>query len=256
MQKKIGLIGLGNAGSHLARVFRRRHLGLQAVFSRDFDNVSKLGKRMRIFYTNKLEEFPRDLDLYVLAVPDGAIAEVAKELSQYVPDACVVHVSGAQSSAVLAPYFKNYGVFYPLQTLTKGKKVKFRTIPILIEASNEQLESTLIDLGRMISDKVQLINDEERAWLHISAVLVNNFTNHLYALAEKISSDKDLSFDLLRPLILETAQKVQKLNPEMAQTGPAARGDESTIRQHLERLEAYPEIKKVYEVLSDSLMSD
>ena len=250
---KIALIGLGNAGSQLARVLHRKHLGLQAIFSRDAQKVERVGKRMRIFYTNDLAEIPRDLDLYILAVPDGAIGEVAAQLSKWIKGKGVVHVSGSQPSTVLAPYFDKFGVFYPLQTLTKGRKVKFQNIPICIEAQDSVLNQQLLDLGRAISDQVHFIDDEERAWLHVAAVMVNNFTNHLYTLAEKLTQDHDLSFDLLRPLILETAKKVQKLDPKKAQTGPAARGDQETIDKHLRKLEAYPDILKIYKVLSESL---
>jgi len=251
---KIGLIGLGNAGSQLARVLHRKHLGLQAVFSRDAQKAEKTGKRMRIFYTNDLDEFPRDLDLYILAVPDGAIESVAAQLAKWMKDGAVVHVSGSQPSTVLAPYFKKFGVFYPLQTLTKGRKVKFKNIPICIEAQDQELNQQLLDLGRAMSDHVHFIDDDERAWLHVAAVMVNNFTNHLYALAEKLTQDHDLSFDLLRPLILETAEKVQKIDPKKAQTGPAARGDQETIDKHLRKLAPYPDILKVYQVLSESLL--
>jgi len=250
---KIGLVGLGNAGSQLARILHRKHLGLQAIFSRDAEKVEKAGKRMRIFYTNDLEQFPTDLDLYILAVPDGAIEQVAEQLSQRIKGKGVVHVSGAQPSTILAPYFQKFGVFYPLQTLTKGRKVKFKDIPICIEAQNKELNQQLLDLGRAISERVHFISDEERTWLHVTAVMVNNFTNHLYTLAEKITQDQDLPFDLLRPLILETAEKVQKMTPKKAQTGPAARGDQETIDKHLRKLAPYPEILKVYQILSDSL---
>lgn len=251
---KIGLIGLGNAGSQLARVLHRKHLGLQAIFSRDAKKVERAGKRMRIFYTNDLSDFPLDLDLYILAVPDGAIEAVAEQLSKRIKGGGVVHVSGAQPSTILAPYFKKFGVFYPLQTLTKNRKVKFQNIPICIEAQNTELNQQLLDLGRAISDKVHFIDDEKRAWLHVAAVMVNNFTNHLYTLSEKLTQDHDLSFDLLRPLILETAKKVQKLDPKKAQTGPAARGDQETIDKHLRQLANYPDMLEVYKVLSDSLL--
>jgi len=253
---KIGLIGLGNAGSQLARVLHRKHLGLQAVFSRDAQKVEKTGKRMRIFYTNELEEFPQDLDLYILAVPDGVIAEVAEQLSKIIKSGGVVHVSGSQPSTILSPFFQKFGVFYPLQTLTKGRRVKFRNIPICIEAKDKELNQQLLDLGRAISDHVHFIDDAERAWLHVAAVMVNNFTNHLYALAEKLTEDHDLPFDLLRPLILETAEKVQKLDPKQAQTGPAARGDQETIEKHLRKLAPYPDMLKVYQALSDSLQKN
>ncbi len=250
---KIGLIGLGNAGSQLARVLHRKHLGLVAIFSRDYDKVSQTGKRKRIFYTNDLADFPKDLDLYILAVPDDVIGEVAATLSHLVEGGRVVHISGSQPSTVLAPYFERHGVFYPLQTMTKGRRIKFQDVPILITTPDDELRQDLLDLAHKISNHVHIISDEERAWLHIAAVIVNNFTNHLYALAEKITDARDLPFDLLRPLILETAQKVQKLDPQKAQTGPAARGDQETIDRHLQKLENYPDILKVYQVLSDSL---
>ncbi len=251
---RIGLIGLGNAGSHLGRWLYRKHLGLQAVYSRTLVKAESFGKRRNIFYTNRLAELPADLDLYILAVPDQVIPQVARELAGLNPAGSVVHVAGATPSTVLEPYFKRYGVLYPLQTLTLGRRIKADQVPFCIEASDEELKKQLLDLAMAISGRAYLVSDAERAWLHVTAVMVNNFSNHLYTLAAGILDREGLDFDLLRPLILETARKVQKLPPRAAQTGPAARGDQKTIARHREMLAKYPDSLAVYKCITESLV--
>ena len=111
-------------------------------------------------------------------------------------------------------------------------------------------------IAKRISQKVFELNDEQRATAHVTAVMVNNFTNYLFTAADEILEKENLPFDLLRPLILETAHKVQSANPKEMQTGPAARGDEATIERHLQFLEKYPDLKPVYELLTERILKE
>ena len=190
-----------------------------------------------------------ETDLIILAVPDDAIEEVLRTY-QFHSDHILVHTSGAASIDVVR--HERAGVFYPLQTLTWGKPVDFSEVPILIEGSSLSVEGALLDLGRTLSKTVQLTSSETRLKIHLAAVLVSNFTNHLYHRAQKWLTESDLPLDILYPLIDETLRKAKQLGPQKAQTGPAKRGDLKTIDLH-EKLIKDESLKSVYQAISNDI---
>jgi predicted short-subunit dehydrogenase-like oxidoreductase (DUF2520 family) len=156
---------------------------------------------------------------------------------------------------ILSSYTSNYGVFYPLQTFSVERKADFSSIPLCLEASNPDLLAQLYQLAQKITSSIQAISSEERKTLHLAAVFVNNFVNHLYVCGAQLTAQKGLDFDLLKPLILKTAQKVQTMAPLNAQTGPARRNDRQVISNHLLMLNSQPELQKIYSFVSDSIAS-
>jgi len=156
----------------------------------------------------------------------------------------------------LKKYFKQYGVFYPLQSFSKSRQVDFRQIPICIDSNRKANRLLLSNLGHQISNSIQRIDDRERAILHVAAVLVNNFSNHLYAQAAHICESEKIDFDLLKPLIKETVNKIENNPPSKMQTGPAIRNDISTMNSHLAYLEKFPDIRNSYQLLSQLISKD
>ncbi len=245
------LIGAGNVGYHLGKRLYEKGLHMDQVFSRTVEKANILAKIVGAQAITDLADVHSDADLYILAVHDSAIADVAAKLPA--KGKLVVHTSGATPSSVLAPHFERFGIFYPLQTFSVSRMVDFEQIPICVYACQESDLQLLENLAKQISPKVYRIDDAQRATLHVAAVFVNNFTNHLFQVGYDILEKENLPFDLLRPLIRETAEKVQEHLPARMQTGPAIRGDESTIRRHLAYLEKYPEYRSLYELLTGSI---
>jgi len=253
---KIVLIGSGNVGYQLGRRFFEQGLQIVQVFSRKAEKAERLAKAIGCDFTTQLNLVTAEADIYILAVHDSSVGEVAKKLSNILPaDKIVVHTSGATPSTVLAPFFPNCGVFYPLQTLSIDRAADFDTIPICVDAAFAETQEMLLALGQRISKQVQIVTDEERAVLHVAAVFVNNFANHLFQIGARIVEEEGISFDLLRPLILETALKIQNHAPADMQTGPARRCDASTIRRHERYLEKFPAYRELYTVLTQSLIN-
>ena len=247
----IVLIGAGNVGTQLGKRLFARNQRVVQVFSRNIDKAKQLGQAIGAGWVDDLSRIVDDAELYIIAVHDDAIGSVARALVAVIgKNHLVVHTSGATSSEVIEPYFDRFGVFYPLQSFHIDKKPKWSKIPICLFANRESDLLLLKKTASCISTKVFELSDEQRRAAHVAAVMVNNFSNYLFDAAYRILEDEDLSFDLLRPLILETAQKVQSGTPKDMQTGPAARGDVKTINQHLSYLEKYPDIKKLYELLT------
>ena len=254
MIRNVTLIGAGNVAQHLGLALRAAGVDISQVFSR---NIQKSKALAELVSSEAIDEFEvlKPADLVVVAVSDRAIAEVSGLLSRFLPaGTLVVHTSGATPSAFLASHFERYGVFYPLQTFTIGRPVDFEKVPICLHSGTESDLVELESLAHRISRSVHRVDDEQRRWLHLTAVVVNNFPNHLFTLAHRVLSDQHLPFDLLKPLILETAKKVQDSPPAAMQTGPAHRGDRDTIEAHLHMLEEYPGLREVYEVISKSIV--
>ncbi|MEZ4811309.1 MAG: Rossmann-like and DUF2520 domain-containing protein [Allomuricauda sp.] len=242
----IVLLGTGNLAKHLFEAFSATD-GAQVVqvVGRNMDSLSRFSKMSAI--SNDFSAIA-DVDVYIIAVNDDAIGEVSGYLLN--KKGVVVHASGAAGMDSIK--VKNRGVFYPLQTFTEGKTLDFTSIPICIEAEQYESKQLLKRLAETISDNVQEIDSNQRKKLHLAAVFVNNFTNYLYGVGEEICWEEGLSFDLLKPLILETAEKIQFLRPKEAQTGPAKRGDKHSMQQHLNLLRDKKQIE-LYTLISEAI---
>lgn len=251
---KIVIIGAGNLATHLSRALQQAGEQIVQVYSRTNNSASELAALLAVPYTTNLDEIVADADVYFYAISDDAL-ESLLQLS-FAPDAIHVHTAGSVSMDVFVGKKSNYGVFYPLQTFSKKKQVDFKIIPVFIEASSPEVESTLFKLAHAVSEQVYKTNSEQRQKLHVSAVFACNFVNHLYQIAYEMVKSIDLPFDVLKPLILETAQKVMQLSPEEAQTGPAKRNDQGVINKHLDVLgDEHPSLKKLYQDLSDMILN-
>ena len=244
----IVFLGFGNVNFHL----------INTLYKHNKDSVIQVYNRSKINLNKELDNIPfttdlskiKEADLYIIGIPDDAIAAFSETLP--LKNKLVVHTSGSVSMEALSKRNRK-GVFYPLQTFSKNREVNFNTIPICIEAKEEAELELLTNLGNSLSEKVVEIDSDERSKLHLAAVFVNNFVNHLYAIGDDILGNNELSFDLLHPLIEETASKVKTLSPSEVQTGPARRGDQKTIEKHLHLLKEGPE-SELYQQLTESLM--
>lgn len=247
---KIVCIGSGNVATHMAKAFEENGAEISQVWSRDLENAKALANEIGAQAISDLKLVDQHADLYLIAVKDDAIAKLAKMLKDI--NGIVVHTSGATEMEVLAG-FKNYGVFYPLQTFSKLQPIDFIRVPLCLEANTEETMSALQMMAMKLSPLIYEVNTKQREVLHVAAVFANNFVNHLYQLSHQILKKNDLDFELLRPLIMETAVKVQEAFPEDVQTGPAARNDKKTILKHEELLKRTPHLQEIYKNLSNSI---
>ncbi|MRX41174.1 DUF2520 domain-containing protein [Flavobacterium sp. LC2016-23] len=247
---RITLIGSGNVAQHLIKAFAKSELiEIVQVYSRKKEALSAVIEFDKI--TSDFEDL-KEADLYIIAVSDKAIADVSKQLP--FQNRIVVHTSGAASLDVLDSKNRK-GVFYPLQTFSKNKDIDFSAIPMCLEAENTFDFRILETVAKSISNAVFAINSDQRKALHVSAVFVNNFTNHLYQIGQEICEEHQVPFEILKPLIRETAEKINTLNPIDAQTGPAKRNDAVTINAHLDYLTTENQ-KNIYKILTQSIQNN
>lgn len=251
---KVNIIGSGNVAQHLISTFQNleksgSEIVLVQAFARKKESLAQLLPLEKITddYTTLQEA-----DLYIISVSDDAIATVSQNLP--FKNRLVVHTSGSMPFSILSDANRK-GVFYPLQTFTKGKAVNFKGIPICLESENGTDYKMLERIAKIISDKVYAINSEQRKALHVAAVFVNNFTNHLYAIGNDICQENQIPFEILKPLMEETVNKLQTLSPFEAQTGPAIRNDQKTIAAHEAFLKNENQLK-IYKTLTQSIQEN
>lgn len=248
---RVVIIGSGNVASHLAKALHKANVEVAQIWSNTYENAVFLADLVNAKPIKQLNEVDENADFCLISVKDDAIPEIAKKLLNF--KGIIVHTSGAVNLNVFDGLAVNYGVFYPLQTFSKSKRVSFDNIPLCVEANNQNTLDNLKLFANKLSHNVREIDSEKRKILHLAAVFACNFTNHLYALAEEILEANQLNFEILRPLITETANKVQHALPLQVQTGPAIRNDEETLKKHEELLVKQPQLLNIYKTLSDSI---
>lgn len=257
MTKKINVsfIGSGNLAWHLAPAFDNAGYVVKEVYSRNPQHAEALTERLYQAEVKATLDFSTSSStVFIIATSDDAIEEIAREI--ILPEeAFLFHTSGSQPLNELQYAATiNTGVFYPLQTFTKNKKINFKGIPLFIESNNAKTEEVMMLLANGISDHVRKIGSEERKALHVAAVFASNFTNHMLTLSEKILEENGLTFDLLKPLIIETVHKSLTIGPQQTQTGPARRGDLQLLDKHLTFLQGNKEVLEIYELISQHII--
>ncbi len=246
--KSIVLFGTGNVAFHLFRAFSKsEHFKVVQVYNHSAESLQPFKDKLPTT-TNFSEVFPADI--YLLAVKDDAIAAIVSKIKY--PEALMLHTSGAVPITVFQD-FEHTGVFYPLQTFSKNKPVDFKNIPICIETKQNSDLELLEQLAESISDKVYQISSAQRKSLHVAAVFVSNFVNYLYTEGEEICDKNGIPFEILHPLIRETAMKIESMSPKDSQTGPAKRNDHEVINSHLPLLNS--EQQKIYQILTSSIQN-
>jgi predicted short-subunit dehydrogenase-like oxidoreductase (DUF2520 family) len=251
----VAFIGSGNLAWHLAPALDNTGYAVREVYSRKRKNATALAERL--YQANGVTELDfseSPAEIFIISVSDDAIAEVLREL--VLPKGAVlVHTSGSQPLSLLGTTLTSRtGVFYPLQTFTKGRPVNFQDLPIFIESLDSGTEKILVGMAKTLSKKVVGISSEERKFLHVAAVFASNFTNHMLTLSKEIMINNNLNFDYMKPLIAETLNKSLQIGPENAQTGPAKRGDLEILDGHMKLLTHDAVVAEIYKVVSQHIL--
>ena len=245
------MIGAGNVAWHLGPALQRSGYNIVQVYSRSIESAHELGAMMGIPGIANPDELSKDADLVLISVSDKAIESVTREIyGQY---QFLVHTAGSVPAAVFRGAAGNYGVFYPFMTFTRGKPLDLNNVPFCLESNTDRMKKILHKMAGSLTTKVYHLDFQKRKSLHLAGIIANNFSNHMYHLAEEYLSREDLDFEMLKPLILETAEKVMQIPPGDAQTGPAKREDGIVIESHIGQLDGNPELQKLYTFVSDSI---
>lgn len=250
---KIILIGAGNLATNLGKALLAAGHDIIQVYSRTIESASALATIAGGAPVTEIDNVRDDADLYIVSVKDSVVGDLVPRLCKGKENKVFVHTAGSLPMDVFQGMALHYGVFYPMQTFSKKKDVDFGVIPCFIEANDEFAHGIVERLAHDLSDKVIELSSEDRKYLHLSAVFACNFVNHCYAVSQEILQKHGIPFEVMLPLIDETASKVHKISPKEAQTGPAVRFDENVIRKQAALLKGNPLLKDIYERMSVSI---
>lgn len=252
MIPRIAVAGAGNVASALAPAIEQAGVGrIIQVFSRKIDNARRLASQLKeATVTDNPEEIDTDADFCLISVADDAVEPLAGCLRR--GKAVLLHTSGSVPAGVLATAAENYGVFYPLQTFTKGVEVDLSSVTLFTEGSDPATEERINGMARKVFSRVLHADSTTRRQIHLAAVFACNFANYMWMAASDILAQRQIPFDVLQPLISETLRKATATSPEAGQTGPAVRGDTAVIEKHKQMLS--PEFRDIYGLLTDSIM--
>ena len=250
--QRVVLVGSGNLAEAVAQALSQSGVELVQLFARNPERGQRVAALAGCEWCGDLAQMA-EAESYLLADSDRAVGEVASSLR--IPSGAVVaHTAGSVALEALPAKFANRAVFYPMQTFTVGRRVDFSTVPIFLECEREALRAPLEALARKLSRKVVWASSEERRRIHLAAVFVCNFANHLFALGEQLSEQAGVDFEVLKPLIAETVAKaLEAPSPRSVQTGPALRDDQQTMERHLALLADEPRLQTLYKLISQSI---
>lgn len=253
--KTVSFIGAGNVATHLAKALYKNNFLIKQIFSKSFKNANSLAKKVNAQPIDLLTQLSPNAEIYIIAVPDDVIEKVLKQFP--FKNKLVVHTSGSVGIELFTKNsFSNFGIFYPLQTFSKNKSIDFTKVPFCLEANTKTSLKSIEVVAKYLSDKMYHVNSEQRQLLHLAAVFACNFSNNMYQIAFDICNKNAIDFDILKPLIKETARKIEEHHPIDVQTGPAIRKDLKTIQKHLSLLDNQKNYQAIYRLITQNIQQN
>jgi predicted short-subunit dehydrogenase-like oxidoreductase (DUF2520 family) len=252
-QKNISFAGAGKVASALCKELFNAGLKIDKIASITESYGRSLADACRASWSSDLQ-FPDTTNVIIVSVPDHELIKVLSKL-KCKPNTLIVHTAGSFGMDVFPSNITHKGIFYPLQTFSKERKISFSNLPFLLESSDDESSIILQNLTELIGAKAYFVDTERRRMLHLAAVFVCNFTNHMLTEGQDLAKKAGFSLEVLKPLIKETVSKALENGPENSQTGPAVRNDHNTIKKHMELLSFSPELQKLYDDMTWSIMN-
>lgn len=250
---KVTLIGAGNLATQLGKSLKNAGVGISQVYSRTEVSAKALAELLETEWLTDVSKFHDEADIYIFSVKDSVLCELISEVCKGRGDKLFLHTAGSMPMHCFEGKAKRYGVFYPMQTFSKAKDVSFKNIPVFIEGNSVETEEVIRSLANKLSKRVITLSSADRKYLHLAAVWACNFTNHCYSVASDILGEHGIPFDVMLPLIDETTDKIHRISPKKAQTGPAVRGDRNVMNQQLELMNDRVDLQELYRLLSKGI---
>ena len=249
---RIVMIGAGHVAFHFANALHSKGYHIVQVYSRTIESAKALADLVQAEAITSIGAIDLTTDVFIFALNDNVLEETIHRIN--FSGQLALHTSGTLSIDIFKGKAEFYGVLYPLQTLSKFRKVNMQEIPLLIEANSSKELSNLKLLAQAISARVMITDSLQRRKIHLAAIFASNFANHMYVIADELMKKSGFSYELLKPLILETALKaVECGNPMAAQTGPAVRLNKSVVEKHREMLASNSDLQNIYTSISNHI---
>lgn len=251
---RIVLLGAGNMATNLGCALRDAGCQIVQIYSRTMASASELASMLSCEAVDDLDALNKAADLYIVSLTDNALVELGPTLPSLVPEKLWVHTAGTVGMDIFGESTSRIGVFYPMQSVSKAQVISLEEAPIFVEATQDDDQNFLFSLAKTITRNAYEASSKQRQAMHLAAVFINNFSNQIYACAEKILKENELPFDIMLPLVDNTAAKVHGLSPVDAQTGPAKRLDYDVMRKQHEMLEHNPLYQDIYKLMTEAII--
>ena len=251
-QESISFAGAGRLASALCKELFSAGFRIDTIVSETEIRGRPLAVSCGAMWSDYLF-FPDTTNVVIVAVPDHRLKSILENI-KCEPETLIVHTAGSYGLDIFPEQIRKKGIFYPLQTFSKNRNISFIGLPVLLDSSDDKTSAILIKLAESLTAKVHFVDAEHRRMLHVAAVFVSNFSNHMFTVGKEIAARAGFSFEILEPLIRETVLKAIESGPENSQTGPAIRNDENTIEKHLELLSFSPGLQKIYTDMTQSII--
>ena len=250
---KVTLIGAGNLATQLGKSLKKAGVIISQVYSRTEDSARTLAELLEAEWLTDIKALRDEADIYIFSVKDSVLCELISEVCKSRGDKLFLHTAGSMPMSCFEGKALRYGVFYPMQTFSKTKDVDFERVPVFIEGNSIETEDVIRSLANKVTQRVIRLSSADRKYLHLAAVWACNFTNYCYTVASDILGEHSIPFDVMLPLINETTDKIQKISPMEAQTGPAVRGDRNVMNKQLELMNGKEDLQELYQMLSKGI---
>jgi hypothetical protein len=250
---KVTLIGAGNLATQLGKSLKKAGVIISQVYSRTEDSARTLAELLEAEWLTDIKALRDEADIYIFSVKDSVLCELISEVCKSRGDKLFLHTAGSMPMSCFEGKALRYGVFYPMQTFSKTKDVDFERIPVFIEGNSIETVDVIRSLANKLTQRVIRLSSADRKYLHLAAVWACNFTNYCYTVASDILGEHGIPFDVMLPLINETTEKIQKISPKEAQTGPAVREDRNVMSKQLELMNGKEDLQELYKMLSKGI---
>lgn len=252
--RRIAVIGAGNLAVSLTQSLFKAGYPILQVYSRTQASAQDLADKVDALPINDLDQIDQNAEIIIVAITDDAIFGVLEKL-EINSDALIMHTSGSVPLSVFNKKFNNVGVFYPFQTFSKFRPMAFDTLPVFLEANSKENLAKIMTIARSISSNIHIADSQQREKIHLAGIFVNNFVNYFYTVGAQLIKNAGCDFEVLRPLILETALKaIESNNPRASQTGPAVRNNTQIVKKHIQLLASNPAFQNLYTFVSENII--
>lgn len=250
--KSIAIIGNGRMARFLAQRLQLNY-SLHAIVARDIAKATSIAKKYKCKALS-VRDFDIDsVDIALLAISDDAIHSIVTQLGN--TTTILIHTSGTKPIELLSAYSANCGVLWPLVSISDATKIE-GSINCSCEASNAKTKREVFNMVKVIGALPIYQTSIQREVTHLAAVMVNNFVNQIYYSANQILQQHEIKSSILHNIILSTAENAVRHGAENVQTGPASRGDKTTMQRHLQLLKKNSDLSKIYKAISESIMNN
>ncbi|MCG9900217.1 MAG: DUF2520 domain-containing protein [Hydrotalea sp.] len=248
---KLVILGTGNVAHALTQVLRDSGRTILQVWGRNEEAAKKLGNMLHVSFTSEMDELDPNADAYIICVKDDAIASVAAQFP--FANKPLIHTAGTISVDVLSASSRFPAVWWIMQSIQKNTALY--GAPSILDFKEKEMAEPLHDLAGVLRGEVVELNVDQRKKLHVTAVMLANFSQYLGGRVIEFAEKNQLPTHLLYPIMRNVLHQVMEGQGLEHLTGPARRNDKHVMQQQMDLLGNETDLKILYKVFSEQIVA-